>query len=224
MENFLSTIAQVTFTIVGLFFVAITSDVESRDFWLGRMPYNRYTYLNFLIMLFPGFMAVTGMVSAELNKFPAWTMAGMIFFFVYFWVYRQFRSLKMHSDYPKISHLEYKLDISTIAFFHSLFLLFIPLSGLLSYISNNSNLLINFEYVLRIYLSLSVVSGVLPAMVFARELSENKYKAQGDTQVDIKSELVIEEAALGSEKKDFSPFILTALFAFIIGWLYRRRD
>lgn len=63
MENFFSTIAQVSFTIVGLFFVAITLDSETRDFWFNQKPHDRYTYLNFLVMLLPGFLALGGLIS-----------------------------------------------------------------------------------------------------------------------------------------------------------------
>ena len=41
METLFSTGAQISFTIVGLFFVALTVDSESRKFWLGDKALNK---------------------------------------------------------------------------------------------------------------------------------------------------------------------------------------
>lgn len=226
MENFLSTIAQVSFTIVGLFFVAITSDFETRNFWLSRMPYNRYTYLTFLVMLFPGFMALTSLVSVDVNKFPAWIIAAIIFFLIYSWIYIQFRGLKKHQDYKEISQLEYKLDISGLALLHTVFLSVIPLLGLLSYFKHDIISLEILEIILRIYLSLSVLSGVLPVIVFSRELPENRFKIESASQIEVRSEIVSYEKPVLKEQKQKNNslfFIITALLAFIIGWLFRNK-
>src|SRR5258706_14764314 len=99
MDTLFSTVAQISFTIVGLFFVALTEDSDSRKFWFGQKPQSRYAYLNLLVMVIPGVFALGGLVSLNNGMFPCWPIVALFLFLLSLWIYRQFKELNQPPNY-----------------------------------------------------------------------------------------------------------------------------
>lgn len=218
MENFFSTISQITFTVIGLFFVSVTFDAETRKFWFYEKFYSRYTYFTFLVMLFPGFLSIGGLVSAKENEFPAWTITGLIFLFIYIWVFLEFRKLKKSYEYKKIKELEYSLDVYGTLRFHLVFLLILPAYGFLCYVVDQHSILRGVETIVRTYICLSVASNVLPMMVFTKKIVNDK------NDVSLTTTLVSQHQVNNNPKNGSGfIFLIVALFFFLIGLLFPRK-
>jgi hypothetical protein len=111
MEALFATVAQISFTIVGLFFVVLTVDSDSRDFWSGQKPQSQYAYLNLLDMLLPGLFAVGALINLSEGSFPSWPIVALLLFLFLLWIYFQLKTLKKSQNYQEIIRYESILEV-----------------------------------------------------------------------------------------------------------------
>jgi len=175
METLFSTVAQISFTIVGLFFVALTVDSDARKFWFGQKPQSRYAYLNLLVMLFPGILALGGMVSMDEGVFPSWPISAMLVCILSTWIYLRFKEIEKSLGYEAIYQYETILETPKLISWYSGFLLFLSIFGVLANLNGASD---NFRETMNIFagifLFFSVGVSIVPINVFLRIYTENQ--------------------------------------------------
>lgn len=219
MEQLYSTVAQISFTIVGLFFVALTVDSETRNFWFGQKPQNRYAYLNLLDMLFPGLLSLGALLSSGEGKIPSWPFVSFFFFLLLIWVFIELRRLRASPGYHIIAEFESILDVRKSTLLEICYLFFLFFFGIISVFSNNIAFQTGMNFLFAIFLFFSISSSVIPVMVFLRVYTENKRKKEPEI-----SNLLIKKGTPKSNRGIFSlSILLTALIAFLFGQLLRKK-
>lgn len=173
METLFSTVAQISFTIVGLFFVAITVDPDSKDFWLGDKTLSQYVTVIFFMMLLPGLISIGWLIPFSLFSIPASLYVTGTSFFVYCYVYFDLLKFYKSSAYKQIANFETSLDAKGILKFNIIGL--VVLIGASMYISFVDNSLNNsLSSAIGIYLFVLILSSVIPPYVFLRKSAESK--------------------------------------------------
>jgi hypothetical protein len=177
METLFSTVAQLSFTIVGLFFVALTVDSDSRNFWLGDKALNKYVTVNFFILLLPGLLSVSWLVPFSILGFPAWLYIVSVLFFMYFYVYSELLKFYKSKAYRQIADYESAIDVKKALKFGINGLAILTVVGVYDGITNQP-IYDSMIAILGIYLFLLVLTSVIPVYVFLRKGAENKYQKE----------------------------------------------
>jgi hypothetical protein len=173
MENLFSTIAQISFTLVGLFYLALTLEAKSKDFWFGEKLQSRYVYLNLLFLLLPGFIALSGLIPSAWESISIWPFSGLFLVIIYYFLFREFKKITKELNYGLLLPYEERLD-SLGSIKTSLWLLFgASVVGVLAYLSIPSAIAFaNFLFGLVLF-GITMVS-ILPINVFITVYSQNK--------------------------------------------------
>lgn len=217
METLFSTVAQISFTLVGLFVVALTVDSDSRIFWFGEKPQSRYAYLNLLIMLIPGLFALGGLVSLGEGIFPSWPIAAMFLLIIVILAYRQLKMLKKSPDYKLISDYETNLDSLNVLKGHIWYLLFLSVVGSLAYSSPAGKPLQGYMDILaKIFLYFALVTSVFPVNIFLRVYTENKKRNLKQLETD---QIYTNSSAQPSGYVSFV-LLIAVLVSFVTGILF----
>jgi len=172
METLFSTVAQISFTILGLFFVVLTVDSETRTRWFNQNPENHYMRLNFLVMLVPGFLSLGGLINLGEGIFRSWIVASFILFSLSLLTYIQLRKLKKEPGYKRIANLETRLNISNIALTNAIAFLALSIFGFASSYAHDFIHLAQQEEILKTFVVLSLVDSILPVIVFPANLQK----------------------------------------------------
>jgi hypothetical protein len=230
METFFSTVAQISFTIVGLFYVAITLDSATRDYWFGQYPHSRYAYINFLVMLMPGFLSLGGLVIVGNEKImPSWPFAGIFLCLVYGSFYFGLRKLRKDPNFAQIVEIERELNIANTVFWDTVFLLALSIFGFSSSYVNNTSTLGQQEFGLKVLISFSIIGSTLSIIIFTRAFAEINRNSSIKSIVVAHTEIEKPSNKVYGDKAKNSGIIailalITALIAFLAGWFLNKTN
>lgn len=228
MEQLFSTVAQVVFTIVGLFFVSLTFDANTRDFWFGQETNRRYVYINLLVMVFPGFLAL-----GRLIAFPgeiSWVFPGcsMLFFCLFLWVYRLVGKLKKESNFLAIVDIDRILDIRR-SVFSVLIVSFFCTLGIVNYFAKNQDSAKMFDYFLGFFLLSLIFTSIINISVFFRTPAKTQTQLIPDSNnaANLMAGGPIQNSNIFDKRKGdvgifYLGILLTGLIAFLVGLICRR--
>lgn len=143
MESLFSTIAQISFTLLGLFIVALTIDVKSRKFWFGEAHRRRYASIILLYTILPGLVALGGLIPLLHEGVPSWLLLSIFLFAMYVSRYLALWKIVKSPEFHDVLVYETKLETINTARTSLILLTLLILSGSISLYQDN-NLITNF--------------------------------------------------------------------------------
>ncbi len=178
METLFSTVAQISFTLVGLFYLALTVDAKSKEFWFGERLHSRYAYLNLLFLLMPGFVALSALIPSPWESFPIWPLTNLLLVAFYCFFVRDLARLKKELNFNKISHYEERLDSVTSARTNILLIFSASVVGIFAFlvfpqVVPYANSFLGF------ILFLIVMVGIVPINIFISVNTQNRLAKNG---------------------------------------------
>jgi hypothetical protein len=225
MEQLFSTVAQITFTIVGLFFVALTVEPESRDFWFSNKINSRFVAINLIFMLLPGFLALGGLLP-PLYSLHSWPIMNISWSFAYWIILRRLFQMKKLGELHHLKALEEEMDFLTSCRLTIGFLILVTILGIYSYFA--PSLATFTDFLFSIFLFASIVASISPVSAFLRAYLANKpYVSPANRPTtDFQSEHSEFSKKFGkSEAQSSFDVFLVLLFsavAFLVGLLIRK--
>ncbi len=222
METLFATVAQVSFTIVGLFFVALTVDAETRDFWFSQKTRSRYVYLNLLIMLLPGFLSLARLVTSKDGISFMLPFLSFLLFFLFFGFSREIKQIKKEKSYTAIADFEGVLDLQAEIRLSKWILFFIAIWGGAALIIQSKEISVTLDYFFSGFLVLFSIVSILPVNVFLRVYSEGKHKLSFEKEISgkVSNSQDIPSQATGGERSLLGLFLI--LGAFLLGLFIKR--
>src|SRR5690348_4964154 len=110
MDSLFSTIAQISFTLLGLFVVALTIDAKSRKFWFGETHRRQYASITLLYTILPGLLALCGLVPPLDGKLPSWLLLSILLFVIYVSRYFALWKITKSPEFQDLLIYEAKLE------------------------------------------------------------------------------------------------------------------
>jgi hypothetical protein len=221
MEQLFPTVAQISFTIVGLFFVALTVEPESRDFWFGNKFNSRFAYINLLFMLLPGFLAL-GALMPPLAFIKARYLVAILLLIVYWGLWRELRRIKKSETFHQIKDFEESLDFAKSAGSDIFFLLLLVIFGVLSYFND---LMANYaDFLFALFLFSLTITSIIPVNVFLRVYAQMKEDRNNKVEKTVeKTEILNDNDGIKRLAGiNIMIVILSSLAAFLLGLFFRR--
>lgn len=188
MEQLFSTVAQISFTIVGLFFVVLTLDSRTRDYWFGHMDRSRYAYLNLFVMLFPGLLSIGALVKVDAG-ISALPFIAFFLWILYGWIGLQLLKMKKSSEVRGVKILEKRIDAFGSLIFYEVSLLFFTIVGAVAIVAQNQALTSVVDLLFGSFLFASVILSVLPVIGFLAIYVENKKTRRKETAPQAKKKM-----------------------------------
>lgn len=183
MENLFSTVAEISFTLLGFLILVFTIDTKSRKFWFRQYPQSRYAYINILFMIMPGFLALGGLLPSISDKLPAWVVVNIFAFIFYFLFTIELYKIKKSPEYKKISIYEERLDITKTAISNLVLLGLLTLIAIFAFVSNNTSIFSFAHFFFGFLLVSFIITGIVPVVVFFKVSAENKKKPRAKRRI-----------------------------------------
>lgn len=178
MDALFSTIAQISFTLVGLLFLSFTVDAKSRLFWFGKYPKNRYAYITVLYLILPGGLALGGLIPSYWKTVPSWLPFSFLMLVIYVFLFFELIKLKKEKKYKDIAAFENKLDLSKSALSNLGFILVSIIFGLLAVLTSSSQIMLFSNFLFGLVLCIMTIINIVPISVFLRVQTEVFNKSQ----------------------------------------------
>jgi MFS family permease len=222
LETLFTTLAQVSFTVSGLMAVAIAGDSNRRDYWFGHKSRSFFVYINFLLLLLPGFISLSALIT-EINGRPSWTVSaillGLLFGALSISFFFRKRKLSEPNEYKrlegKFSKVNREMGLYSVA------LIFLGVFGYHSYDITLGIKTVYAELWTGILLVSMVITSSLNSVIFLQTNTETEGNKETETPF-------IEEKTEPTDKNDsiginiiYSLFLAFAFF--LIGIVIDRK-
>ncbi len=172
METLLATTAQASFTFVGLFYLALTINSRTREFWFSEKLHSRYAYINLLFLILPGFIALSGLIPSPSKAIAIWPFTSIFLVILYWLLFRDLVRLKKELRSKKILLYEERFDSIDSARSNLYLLLFTSVFGIGAYLFF-SDVVVFANSIFGIGLFLIIMLSIVPVHVFMSTNSPN---------------------------------------------------
>jgi hypothetical protein len=101
ISNFFGVVSQISFTIAGFVLLVVAGDRETRKFWYGKQSLAAVVNLHLILLVFPGFIGLTSLISPE-NAWPLVTCVnGLIILWIRWIAVESSQKLDVYAAFEK---------------------------------------------------------------------------------------------------------------------------
>ncbi|MBI5354475.1 MAG: hypothetical protein HZB50_17680 [Chloroflexi bacterium] len=227
LVSFFTTLAQISFTVAGLMAIAIAGDSKRREYWLENKSRSLFVYINFLILLLPGFISIGGLIPQSPNTvFTAWMFTALSFGLLYsnlavIFFFRK-RKLDDPEEFKRLEKRFFKVNLEMGILGWAMIIS--SIGGYAACYTLSITDYSNAETYLGIMLFLAMTNGAITSVTLLRanELPSNEREDIGAISQP-RQNLIIERSNSNSSLFVFTTLIV-AIIAFLIGIFTKNRD
>jgi hypothetical protein len=225
LTTFFTTLAQVSFTLSGFLAIAIAGDNKRRDYWFGNESRSLFIYVSFLLLLFPGFVSLGGLIPPySKTSIPSWPYASLFLGLIYSLLTISFsirrKKLKDLKEFERLENKYFKV-IPEMGFYGYGLMIF----GVLEYVAYHTSSAIVYskeDTWLGMILFLSLMTSAVNAVLFLRANEMPKEEPKVDLSKYQPEQLIGLNQKANSGLNVVSVLLISAI-SFFVGLFLKQR-